>query len=263
MKSKVLSLCVALICAGIFFTKCKKVNENPESYINVKVEFGEKYDFDNVKAVMYSYDDDLIIGESGYSKGKFSIKLPKTVESIYLEEFDFNYEADWITINPENALMNFIFLEAYKSDEWEDDFIYATLSFNQTQTKVTLTFALGMYLYVDKNVTIKGSETEKEIIEGIEINVNMKADVYLKKGWNIIYEEYSIIMQMNGGSIKSSITTKKPKDMKWYVEDDLEELFDNLIPYSTEQQPSQLKTMVKSSDIKALISKYRVLKNFN
>ena len=227
-------LCVAAcFCAGIVFTGCNKDDDTVYSSItsiNAKVENGGSYNFDNVKAVMYFDDwDEYVVAEGRYTNGGFSINLPESVNQMYLSPIVESDEDDlfpgWLKISDETAKGGGIDLEGYKSGNYMGDFYLTNITETDTETSYSLSMSEAGFIYVDKNVTLKGSIIEKDYIEGIEVPMEASANAALKKGWNILYVTMSLSVKVTTKGITASgkviITTKKPGGLKWYFEDDL------------------------------------------
>ena len=222
-------LIVALICASVLFTNCKKDKDDftysSVTAVNAKVEGGSKYDFDKVLGVMYYgnyYDDELVVNEGNYTNGGFSFSLPDNVdaECLYRLLDGFSDFPGKLNVSDNFALMNFIEIEAFTSGQYMGDFEYATYEFNQSTTGVSYSASMGMYCYVDRNVTVKGKGSETETYEGITTTMKLVMDVAFKKGWNIMYMTIAGKETKTSASGTITFTTKRPAGMKWYFEDD-------------------------------------------
>jgi len=256
-------LYLVLICSGIILTGCSKNDDNSGSNlssINAKVINGSSYSFDQVQAVMYygnGYEFD--VDASNYSNDGFSIKLPATVDNMYLEPMvDINDDdLAWITTSDNTVVGNGISVEGYESGSYMGDFYYGTTSQNQTSTSINIYMAQGTYVYVDKNVTITGSTTDTEETDGLSVNVKSTANATLKKGWNIMYYTFSISANVNSSTATGtlSITTQAPTGLNWYYEDD----FNNILGVASTLRSSQLQaTPYFSAAMQKIISKHRL-----
>jgi hypothetical protein len=264
----------ACFFAGSFLTSCKKENDSPAgnssiTSIDAKVEDGAKYnsEFDKVKAVMYSGEDDFIAGESKYSNGGFRIQLPATVNPKYLSPIvdEKDLIGSWMKISDKTVLLGGINLEAYDpSGDYLGDFYYMNSSFdlstNKTGTVLTLWDYEGAVVYCDKDVKLTGSTEEEETMEGSTVKLKVKANAALKKGWNFIYMTMDITIKANGGTVTSStgtvsIITSKPDGMKWYYEDDAFDDFDLSGTNFKSFTPGTDRQL--SNDVQKILSKYR------
>jgi len=234
--------------------------------IDAKVVNGNSYSFDNVKAVMYSYSDDYVAGSSKYSSGGFNVALPETIDQTYLlpitDADSEDLSSNWITVSDKTAMGNGISLEGYESGSYQGDFYYGAVSQNTNATtmSVSVTMTEGMYLYVDKDVNMTGSYTETDYIDDISVPINYSASASLKKGWNIVYytESISIKFNTNGdvtsGSGTASYTSKDPGGLKWYYQDD----FNNLMNVSSALRSSRPESVSKlSGDIEKRLSEFK------
>ena len=262
---KICFLCAVLICSGVVFTGCSKDDDGSEissvTSINAKVENGSDYNFDKVKAVAYydDFDNEYIYGESNYTNGGFKFDLPKTVDEKYLTLLYLSdEEAEWMTISNKNVMGTAINFEAYKWGNCMGKFYYGSTSKNITSTNYSATIVEGFCMYVNKDITIKGSATETEEIDGVNIPIKNSMNVVLRKGWNIMYIIESLSAKISGGNITSASgtytgTTQKPCEMKWYYEDD----FESYLDLGVVQKPSQPEINPKFSvDLQKLVSKY-------
>ena len=246
-------LCIVIcFCAGIVFSGCNKDNDGTGTSsiksIVAQVVHGANFnsEIDVVKAVMYYGEDEkeYVVAEGEYKNGGFTIILPETVDNKYLQsdgEVDIEYVGegvpDGIKVSDPTVRMGVIDLEGYKSDEYIDDFIYA--KFQISEKKITL--SAGGFCYVDKDVKITGSVSEKDE-EGYKMTVS--CNMFLKQGWNIMY--VSLVFIENEMII--SATTKDPGGMKWYYSGDDDLDFLDII--STQFQPKTVSTFsMKSSKL--------------
>jgi len=278
MKMKKMCLpCIVFICFGFVFTQCNKDDSGNSSIssINAKVENGSDYNFDNVKAVMYYGDsgDEYVVGQSKYTNGSFTIGLPETIDKMYLSPIistdDEGVSPDWVTISDTTVMGNGISIEGYQSGNYMGDFYYGSVTQNSTLLSFSMSMIEGAFVYVEKDITMKGSTTETVDFEGISVPMNGSANVSLKKGWNILFMSISISLKTNvSGDLTSmsgtiSLTSKDPGGLKWYFQDDF---VGDLLQTSPAQTSSVLKssqlevTHSFSADIQKLASKYRLFR---
>jgi hypothetical protein len=206
----------AFICAAFLITGCNKDDNSSGSTvisaINATVENGNEFNskIDDVKALIdadieYSSETghyDWIgheIASEDYTKGGFSLDLPKTVDSKYLTRFFPDGIPDGISISDTTVRGNAIEIIAYKSGLEVGYFEY--ISYDST------TYTYAAYIYVNKNVKISGSYSDTDIYE--------KYDVSLKKGWNIVYDKET----ESDNHYSDIVSSKAPSEMKWIYTD--------------------------------------------
>jgi len=263
MKTKNFALFgILLACSAVALTSCSK-NDNGPGYssitsLSVKVESGNLYDFDTVKAVMEYGDnwDEYVVKEVPYANGVFKIDLPETVDESYLnlmyDDTDEEFSFDGVTISDKTVLGNDIVLEAYKDGGFRGDFRYE---------KSTATVkSQGSFTYVNKDVTIKGSATEEtEIIPGVIIPTKVSINVAFKKGWNIAYTTISMSEKTDShgnaaANFSMSITTRSPGGLRWYFDGDS----GSMLFAPMQRSPQQEVAPEFSGEVQKMVSKYRL-----
>jgi hypothetical protein len=164
------------------------VVENGNSYNElidvVKLELDE---VQNSSTVKYS-----ALASAEYKNGGFTLTLPASVSSQYLEPLDDS--PDGVTVSNRNVKFAWINLSAYKSDS---DIGYFYVKSGDWK---------GGLMYADSNVSITGTETESDEKDTYTTRYSMN----LKKGWNIVYTK--------GNNRIYEITTTAPAGAKWYFE---------------------------------------------
>jgi len=241
---------VACFCAGIVLSGCNKDDDAPGTSsvksIVAQVVHGANFNsgIDVVKAVMkYGEDEEkeYVVAEGEYKNGGFTIFLPETVDDKYLQsggEIDIEYVEegipDGIKVSDPTVRMGVIDLEGFKSDEYLDDFIYAKFQISEKE----LSLVAGGFCYVDKDVKITGSVSEKDE-KGNKMTVS--CNMFLKQGWNIMYVSLSFTEK----EMIISAATKDPGGMKWYYSGDNDLELPDLI--STQFQPETVGTFVMQS----------------
>ena len=249
MKKFCLLNVIACIFAGIVFISCDKSDDDPGvssiTSITAQVVKGSDYDLDNVKAVMYyGNDEKYMVAEGRYEIDKFTIILPSEVNGKYLENIGDDMP-DGIKISDASASIGAISIEGYKSGDYVDDFYYAKIEIGITEKSLSLIG--GGFIYVDKDVTITGSYSEKTD-DGMTLNVSF--NVFLKKGWNIMYALLS--MSDKNPAITIKAVTKDPGGLKWYFAGGDLELID-LLPF---QPKSLIESATNEQDI---FPKYKIM----
>lgn len=203
-------------------TACKKDKDDSNgdvSVINATSIVGDNDDeVDNVKAltsIVDYYDDEYhYVGEYEiaavtYKNSRFRITLPATLPDGCLMEL--GKFQDGVTVSDINVKGTSIEV-VYAYDKHENQVGHFHL---RRYEKDENGFCAAIWLYVDVNCTIKGSE----FYDNNGNHYNYKYDCNLKKGWNIVYL-YREIHQMGTDSYswEDTVTTKKPAgvELKWH-----------------------------------------------
>jgi len=200
------------ICVGLIFVSCDHDDDTTGSgsvsAIHAVVVNGASFDLDIAKAVIRPEDSDLeyLVGAGEYQNGKFTIELPENIPEMYLVNLD---APDWAKVSEKNVNGGIIMIEGYKSGEYVNNFAYGKIEMNNLIPKITV----GAYTYVDKDVKITGTYSEKDEAGYTSI---FSFDVFLKKGWNIMYVSLSLAL----GALTIDVATSDPGGMKWYFQDD-------------------------------------------
>jgi hypothetical protein len=172
--------------------------------INAIVEDGDKFN-DTISSVSALVEEKYAISSCKYENGKFKLTLPANVPEKYLFTmgyFDNFDEFDGTISDPNTKTTACLFVALNGDNKVVGDFFHGDID---TKTSVD-------YLYVDRNVTIKGKGLLEEVYDGY---VYFEYDMTLKKGWNIVYFSNN---RDDGNNYIYIVTTKKPSDMdfKWY-----------------------------------------------
>ncbi|MCL2074677.1 MAG: hypothetical protein FWH18_12195 [Marinilabiliaceae bacterium] len=189
---------------GISGNKIIAIVENGNNYNNY---------VDEVWGIMAS--DYYEAAKTKYSNGGFTIELPSSITGNYLwnilELFDYEYY-DNFTISDRSVSCGVIYFLGV------DDYGYFLGEFYQlkeTYSSNSESIVYGYYLYVNKDVTIKGSYSETDYGTNYEEIINLS----LKKGWNAVFIslEYSY-NNMGNDTETFSFTTTNPGGLKWYFD---------------------------------------------
>lgn len=127
---------------------------------------------------------DVVLEKFAVSNGKFTITLPSSISSKYLENVmdEFEYEIENggdIQISDEDANLGFIWFASLKNDE-VNGYVDKTSYSNGAYTGEVL------YVYVDRGVTIKGTYVNMEEYTDITYTYINEYDVKFNKGWNTL-----------------------------------------------------------------------------
>ena len=154
----------SIILAGCDEDKDKDDAESEEistiNKITATVEGGSQYN-DKVSKVKFVIDGSqyFVLATGNYSNGGFTIELPQTVDAKYLEELDFSSS---VTVSNENAKILWwtYFGGVDADDEYFCEFIYGKLDKYTWDPYYASDFTNVLYIYVDSNVNISGTETD-------------------------------------------------------------------------------------------------------
>ena len=152
-----------------------------------------------------------VIAQAAYKDSGFTLELPATVSNKYLYLLAEGAPSG-ITISDKTVkCVAEIDIEAYDKDDDNIGGFYLT---NDDES------AYAMWIYVDKNVTIKGEE--RDIDEEYNEEYIIKYDMDLKKGWNVVYgKEAESHNNSTGRDVYTySMTTQAPSGvtLKWYFD---------------------------------------------
>ncbi len=238
MTKKVLNLKWLTLATVLFvafsFASCEKDDEDENSdgggsvsSITASNVVNSVSEISVVKAEIYWEDNNYVgqedvIAETLYKNSSFTLDLPASVPAKYLEPFwdeEDEEEMDGITVSDKtvNALFE-VELGAYdKDDEKIGEFHYQSASDDEEEYE----YCGAMWVYVDKDVTVKGQSKDVDEYYNEEYITNY--NLTLKKGWNIFYftETYSYNESTEKEKYTSTISNQKPSGvtLKWYFED--------------------------------------------
>lgn len=187
--------------------------------VNATVEGGNS-SIKKVKAIIYGEYGDKELANVAYSNNKFNLTLPATVESRYLESIDYELDTEYFIVSDENTKVGGAFFAAFDNyneiGEFEN---YAIIKDTDTEGDAVAC----LYVYVDKNCTIKGEHIENYTQNGVTYKITEKWDASFKKGWNCLY--YRLYAKINSNYTQytetDTYTTTKPSGvtLKWYYEE--------------------------------------------
>lgn len=197
---------LTLVCSITIFSSCEKKKSTTggggsSTDVSLITATNIINGTNDIKTVKAGLDDD-IIAQTSYQNNGFTLQLPTTLNDIYLYSF-----SEWdseISISDKTAKYSMLdCMYAYDIDDDEiGDFWYEYEKSNEWG-------AIG-WMYVDKNVTINGSETYE--------NESLSFDLNLQKGWNILY--YVETETYTGDSYywEYTYTSQKPSGVtfQWY-----------------------------------------------
>ncbi|KAA6337093.1 hypothetical protein EZS27_014805 [termite gut metagenome] len=168
---------------------------------------------DTVKAFIWQYDEatdtesSFEVASGVYKNGGFTLNLPATVPAQYLQFWGENVP-DGINISDSNAKgASLGDIEAYKGTERVGEFEQWVRINANTEIR-------SQFMYVDRDVTITGSYTEK-YGDWIETEID---NLSLKKGWNKVYVKH-VESEINKTST-TEVTNTEPGGLQWHFEND-------------------------------------------
>ena len=162
-------------------------------------------DIDHVKAfVYYELEDDdwedCEVGTAPFIDNGFTINLPATLPSEYLD-FAYNiFDDEVLVVSDRNAKMSEIVeILAYNIEKEEvgEVFLYDENDYMYCE---------AAYIYADRNFTMKGTE-----VDGSYTHI---CDCDFRTGWNLVY------YRCDNLRAEEKLTTQKPADvnLQWYYE---------------------------------------------
>jgi len=221
MNKSILSyLIIAVISLTTAFTSCTDDNKSSSSgftKLDVKVENGNQYNssIDVVKLMAEDEDEFYTELASGtYTNGGFSINLPSVENNLLSTLFDEEDEEDVVfdlKISNKSVKGGSADLGAYKDESAVGYFWYGKMKGDEC-------VAEGMLVYVNGDVTIKGTVTYRDDYDDEIYTRIAKYNVSLKKGWNYMFATGD--ESKDGKTYTITITTSNPGGMQWYFEDD-------------------------------------------
>ena len=167
--------------------------------VTAKNVIGGSSDIATVAGLVEGEYDEGEIASAPYKNNGFELKLPATVANKYLWNINEDGEMDDM-ISDKNAKVTDLWIEALDSDkDYIGEFYY--------EDEGNDYYAAALYLYADRDFTIKGSIYE----EWDGDYYKMEWNCTFKKGWNILY-----MFEDNGWD--EYYTTTKPSNvnLKWY-----------------------------------------------
>ena len=168
-----------------------------------------------VKAEVWYNDNKDVLAEAQYKNNGFTLKLPATVDAKYLESmFEDDEDMAGVTVSDKTAKgFSISKFRAYdKNDKEIGRLMYASADPSSDNND---NYSGAMWLYVDKNVTIKGQNKDKDEEYNEEYIANY--NLTLKKGWNICYISETYTNNKSAKTYTTTVASKKPSvTLKWY-----------------------------------------------
>ncbi|GHT25423.1 hypothetical protein FACS189430_12000 [Bacteroidia bacterium] len=204
--------------AAVMILGCDKNNDGNEpgtesaiTEIKATVENGASYNdkIDEVRAIIETGYDEV---SGAYTNGGFTIKLPETVPAEHLfsptEYWKNHSEMQNIgaTVTPATTKLTEIdYFQAYKASVKVGKFEYKKGT-GDYYNKGSVTEAV--YVYTDRDAVINGKNITKSTV--------IWNNVFLKKGWNIVYQITSYATNSYGDYTYTNI---EQGGLKWYFEE--------------------------------------------
>ncbi len=195
--NKLKILLVALISLSVIFTACKN-NEPEEKWdIDAKVINGNAFNSLIDSVVVYVDDTEIELGKAKYAKGSFKMNLAVVPESELYTPGEKLSEG--VTISDKNAKLGWASIfQGIKKGEHVGYFLLTKYTYEDIkkafidESDIDLDeSAIVMYWYVDRDVTIKGTETyTRTYLDEFEneqtFTFKEHYNLTLKQGWNLI-----------------------------------------------------------------------------
>jgi hypothetical protein len=159
--------------------------------VTITVENGASYSgrIDEVRLV---YGDMTVLSDADYNNGSFTIDLPASFNSKYLDVVGEDIPVGVKVSNP-SVKIGTAWLTAYKSGKWVGDFYPRTAEWE------------GSLMYATGDVSITGTGT-------LDDNEKGTFSVNLKQGWNLVY--YGKYTETT-----REIITKAPSGARWVFDE--------------------------------------------
>ncbi|MDR2026337.1 MAG: hypothetical protein LBQ01_02105 [Prevotellaceae bacterium] len=153
---------------------------------------------DMVQLGVYNDADDIALASADYANGGFTINLPESLNSQYLESL--GDTPSGITVSDSKVKTGYAYLEACISNSTVGLFYSGTGEWE------------GELIYVDGDLSITGTHTDTEEYYGVTYTVTERYNMNLKKGWNIIYSKETESENTYSVEVISAV----PPGAKWY-----------------------------------------------
>lgn len=229
IKNLQLSVIVAIMMMIGFISACDKKKNNNSSgssttvieASNISIEQGSDASVTQVKIVAFD-EIELEIASAPYQNRGFKITLPASVNNQYLETVADMFEG--IEVSDPNAKCVAVpYVIAFNNNYPIGMFMLGEETNTQTISNTTYT----CWIYVDKDVSVKGSATGSdnwsEPGKTHQDSYTESANIICKKGWNIIYtneiekETYNSATDIYIGEYQITYSNQKPSNnLKWH-----------------------------------------------
>ncbi len=172
----------------------------------------------------YSY----VVAEAAVENNSFTIDLPAAPPANCLSSLDELTDGgakDFNVSDTAARALSFGSVTAYNvDDEWQGTFSLGYVDSSAAggaETPTTgsrsATFYEAAWIYVDRALTMSGTQTEQD--EGYSFTGIV--DVNVREGWNVVYSITTVTLNLSEGSMAYNfkVTSSKPKvSMEWFFE---------------------------------------------
>ncbi|MCL2597741.1 MAG: hypothetical protein FWD66_08845 [Paludibacter sp.] len=190
-KNKILS---AMLLAAVFFSSsCKKDEPTPSDNsfkIVANVVNGNDYNSMISSVLAFTWvgnplnDNYEFIAECPYQNGGFSLTLPDTPDSKFLQNLAASLPSSVIVSNPNVNILAISDIEAY---DYSNEYLGW---FENVKILGGMHYVMKEWIYADGDVTMSGTNSEELHWDfGLIDYLEATFDLTLKKGWNEIYLE--------------------------------------------------------------------------
>jgi len=211
---------VILTVLVVAFYSCKSNIENESSSSSITSDglFSGKivnYDsslIDSIKVYDSSYSSSILGKSSITNDGKFSMtllipKLRKIGTEIGIMKS--------LTVSDSTALIGNIIIRTFKRGVWKADLQRCNINMDSVQTAGT---SYTYFIYVDRAITIKGTENYSYSSEEYSKNLTFICNLKNKKGWNEwVAKIDSDATTKTCYTFKMSITNTITSDLQWIL----------------------------------------------
>ncbi len=171
---------------------------------------------------------EVVVAEAAVENNSFTIDLPAAPPANCLSSLDELTDGgakDFNVSDTAARALSFGSVTAYNvDDEWQGTFSLGYVDSSAAggaETPTTgsrsATFYEAAWIYVDRALTMSGTQTEQD--EGYSFTDIV--DVNVREGWNVVYSITTVTLNLSEGSMAYNfkVTSSKPKvSMEWFFE---------------------------------------------
>ena len=212
----------AAIAFSVAFTSCNK-DEDGVSEISGVIDNAAKFSEVTTVRITARYEapngnwTSVVIAESTFSNGRFTIQLPETVDARYLRTIGFDDEPNIKVSNTKAKMLEIWDVGGYKGNEQIAGFSFEKYE----ETSTSYSYTSRAWIYVDSNVKIEGKIEDSgkwvddEDGKEWEWEETFTWALDLKKGWNVVYYTEAEAEQGNKYTEKEEFTSKPVSGLRW------------------------------------------------
>ena len=187
-KRNLLKLACVLFAACFIFAGCDNDDDDDKGGFKIVGKLDDASHLGDVKTVKFILWDNVAdkgvsIAEADFNNGDFTLILPETIDPKILssiKDAEFPPSVTISSSNPDAKGSGEYYIEGYNSaGKHIANFGYVKVIDN--------TKSYMGWMYVDSDVSIKGTATDEEDYYGVFYEYNNTYSLDLKKGWNVFY----------------------------------------------------------------------------